>query len=189
MHTGVQTYHINLAGQSQHLNAIGDVCLLQSPLLAVFCSVKCPASIILKAHDFGQILKAAGTNVISGFHSPIEQEVLTVLLRGEGGIVVCPARNIEDMRITAEWKPHIDSGRLAIVSIFEKKDSRITQRTADARNQFVAALGKELFVAYAEPGGRTETLCKTWISRGKSILTFDSPYTKNLIEMGAIILK
>jgi hypothetical protein len=49
-------------------------------LLGVFCSVKCPASLILKAYDVSRELAAQGLTVISGFQSPVEKEVLTVLL-------------------------------------------------------------------------------------------------------------
>ena len=72
------------------LNALGDVSILQQPLLGIFYSVKCPANLILKAHDVAREFADQGQAVTSGFQLPVEKEVLTVLLRGNGSSVVCP---------------------------------------------------------------------------------------------------
>src|SRR5690606_6398022 len=114
---------------------------------AVFCSVKCPASIILKTYDLAQRLKDHKTPVISGFHSPVEQEMLVTLLRGEVPIIVCPARSIAKMRIPAHWKPHIENGRMAIVSPFPDHLRRATQESAATRNRLVAAMASQVFIA------------------------------------------
>ncbi|VAX30088.1 hypothetical protein MNBD_NITROSPIRAE03-505 [hydrothermal vent metagenome] len=49
----------------------------------------------------------------------------------------------------------------------------------------MAAIADELFVPYAEPGSKTEALCKKWIEKGKTVRTFESKDTKNLFELGA----
>jgi len=79
--------------------AIGNLELLKHKKLAFFCSVKCPGHLILKAYDLSQSLKEAGVTVIGGFHSPIERECLTILLRGKQPVIVCPARSINGLRI------------------------------------------------------------------------------------------
>ena len=70
-----------LPGQNTTLN--GD-------LWAFFCSSKCPGEIILKAHDLAQKFKEIGVPTIGGYHSPVEQECLRVLLRGSQPILLCP---------------------------------------------------------------------------------------------------
>ncbi len=63
--------------------ARGNIDLLpKENLWALFCSNKCPAEIILKAHDLAHEFKEVGVSTIGGFHSPIEKESLRVLLRG-----------------------------------------------------------------------------------------------------------
>ena len=169
----------------EQLFIIGESSLPEQPALALFCSVKCPASIILRTYDLAQKLKDHKTPIISGFHSPVEQEMLVTLLRGEAPIIVCPARSIDKMRIPAHWKPHIDNGRMAIVSPFPANLRRATQESAAIRNGLVAALASQVFIAYAEPGGKTETFARALIADGVDVRTFDTEQTHNLLESGA----
>ena len=69
------------------------------PLLALLCSAKAPASIILQVHDLAQGWRTGGVTVMSGFHSPVERECLAVLLRGPGPVILCPARGLARMRL------------------------------------------------------------------------------------------
>lgn len=50
--------------------------------LALVCSVKCPGDLILKTYDLAQQLREAEVTIIGGFHSLMERECLTILLRG-----------------------------------------------------------------------------------------------------------
>ncbi len=85
--------------EQRTLWAIGDAQILNVGLLALFCSVRCPGDLILKTYDLARTLRDAGVPVIGGFHSPMEKECLRLLLRGQQPVVVCPARNIENMRV------------------------------------------------------------------------------------------
>jgi len=168
-----------------YLSIMGNSELLNAPLFALFCSVKCPASIILKTYDLAQMLKDRHIGVISGFHSPVEKEVLVTLLHGDSSIVICPARSIQNMRLHADWKKPLEQQRLLIVSPFAENQSRATQEMAALRNQLVAALAQQVFIAYAEPGGKTETFARVLIAAGKPVTTFEAKETKNLLTAGA----
>ena len=74
------------------LSALGNFDLLALPKTALFCSVRCPGSVILTAYDQAATWRDAGRCIISGFHSPVEKECLQILLRGTQPIVICPAR-------------------------------------------------------------------------------------------------
>lgn len=169
----------------KQVSTIGDSKLLKQKLRAIFCSIKCPASIILKTHEFAQTLKTQETVVISGFHSPVEKEVLTTLLQGTAPIIVCPARSIENMRIPSDWKPAINDGQMLIISPFPKSQRRSTKQTIITRNQLVGVLADTIFIAYAEDGGKTELFAEEMLKQNKEILTIQSKYTQNLITMGA----
>ena len=54
-----------------------------------------------------------------------------------------------------------------------------------AINRFVAALADVLFVAHAEPGGKTEAFCLDLLGRGKRLYTLDDRSNENLLAMGA----
>jgi hypothetical protein len=132
-----------------------------------------------------QILRETGMTVIGGFHSPMEQECLTILLRGKQPIIICPARGIEKMRIKAEFKKPLEDGRLLILSPFNESQRRPTVKTTHYRNLFTAALSSVIFVTYAEPSGKTEEFCRKVLSWQKPLYTFDSDFNKNIIDMGA----
>ena len=76
------------------ITGLGNIDVLRHNSTALFCSQKCPGDLILKTYDLAQILRQAGMTVIDGFHSPMEQECLAMLLRGTHPIIICPARNI-----------------------------------------------------------------------------------------------
>jgi len=67
--------------------ALGNLDILRHNSTAFFCSSKCPGDLIVKTYDIAQILRDAGMTVISGFHSPMERECLTILLRGTQPVI------------------------------------------------------------------------------------------------------
>lgn len=158
-----------------NLTVIGDPALLHRIELAIFCSVQCPGQIILKFHDRAHELAAAGTGVISPFHSPLEQETLRVLLRGQGPLVICPARGIGSMRVPQAYRPHIDAGHLAIVSSFPDTQKRATAQTATLRNQMVALLAQRVLIAYAAPGGKMAAFYEWLATNRRPVERLDTP--------------
>jgi predicted Rossmann fold nucleotide-binding protein DprA/Smf involved in DNA uptake len=125
---------------------------------ALFCSAHTPGDAILRAHDAARRLRNEGVTVISGFHSPIEKECLRILLRGKQPIIVCPARAIEAMRMSTECRAAYDAGRLLFLSPFTKQPKRVTKESAVRRNEIVAALADEVFIAHVTPGGQTDRM-------------------------------
>lgn len=164
---------------------LGNLDLLKEKPLALFCSVKCPGNLILQTYDLAQQLRQAGVTVIAGFHSPMEQECLTILLRGSQPIIVCPARSLQGMRIPADYRQPLDTGRLLLLSPFDGKDRRVTEETALFRNRFVAALADAIFVAHAEPESKTEQFCREARGWKKPLYTLDGDANTNLLAMGA----
>jgi predicted Rossmann fold nucleotide-binding protein DprA/Smf involved in DNA uptake len=170
------------------LGYIGNVELLKSEPLALFCSKKCPGNLILKTYDLAQSLREAGTSVMSGFHSPVERECLNILLRGRNPIILCLARGLERIRIPKEYCKPMDEGRLLLLSPFSEKYRRADAKLATARNAVVAAIVDSVFVAHAEPGSKTEMLCRDVIKWGKYLRTFDDDANHHLMALGARLL-
>lgn len=127
--------------------ALGKLGILRHRKLALFCSVKCPGNLILKTYDLARELRDEGITVISGFHSPIEKECLRILLRGKQPIIVCPARALDGMRIPAECRAAFRGGRVLFLSPFTESPKRVTKDSARRRNEIVAALADEAFIA------------------------------------------
>jgi len=167
------------------ITTIGNLDILHHNSTAFFCSTKCPGDLIVKTYDIAQILRDAGMTVISGFHSPMERESLTILLRGSQPVIVCPARSINNMRINREYKKPLKDGRLLFLSPFDENQRRISAKSSHYRNLFVAAMSAAVFVIHAGTGSKTEAFCKEILSWQKPIYTLDSDYNTNLIKMGA----
>jgi len=174
-----------LGGAAPRIAALGDVGLLRQRKVALFCSVRCPGNLILKTYDLACSLRDAGVTVIGGFHSPMEKECLTLLLRGRQPIIICPARSIEGMRLPRPWRGPVDEGRLLLLSPYPANQNRATADRACARNVFVAALADEVFVSHASPGGKTEQFCRQVVTWGKPLCTFDAPENAGLLALGA----
>lgn len=165
---------------------LGNRKALTQPLLALFCSERCPGDPIIKACDAATALRDAGVPVISGFHSSVERECLRILLRGTQPVVICPARSIERMRLPADWRDPLHGGRLLLVSPFSAKQNRITAALAAQRNEFVAAVARAVLVAYADPGGLIERLTSKLLASGRPVLALDSPNNAHLFGAGAV---
>lgn len=179
-----------LAGRAPvTLTARGNVDLLSRTappvLVAVFCSVQCPAPLIVQTYELARALRDAAVPVIGGFHSPMEKECLPVLLQGAQPVIVCPARGIERMRLVKEWKAALLQGRLLLLSPFADSPRRATTARAGFRNECVAALADILLVAYATPGGRVERLCHTVRGWGKPLLALAHEENMGLLALGA----
>jgi len=172
---------------ASHVTVLGTTAAIQGRKLALFSSVKCPGDIILKTFDLAQHLRDQGVTVIGGFHSPMEQECLRILLRGKQPVIWCPARSIEGMAIRRELRPPLDDGRLLILSPFEQKHRRQSAELAAIRNRFVAAVADAIFIAYASPGGKIEELAREAWTWKKPLYTFASPYNEALVKMGAAV--
>ena len=189
--------------------SLGDRGLLKHTWTAFFCSVRCPGNLILKAYDLAQKWRAENQPVIGGFHSPVEKEVLRILLRSTVPVCIVLARCLPK-RIQPEFRRPLDEGRLLLLSSFDAKTKRATQETAAQRNRAVAALADKVFVAYAAPGSKTEAFCREIAGTGnpstelragpstklragplaglrvKTCMTFDDPKTDNLKSAGFV---
>ncbi|MHC1729753.1 MAG: DNA-processing protein DprA [Syntrophobacteraceae bacterium] len=174
-----------LSGGFQKLWAIGDLHILSNPLVAFFCSSKCPGQVILRVYDLARSLRDAGITVISGFHSSMERECLEFLIRGDQPIVICPARGIDGMRLPSKWQKAISGKRLLLLSPFDPNHRRSTNALPETRNRFAADLADSVLVAHAAEGGKLEKLCLVLMVQGKAVNTLDVGENVSLIKKGA----
>jgi predicted Rossmann fold nucleotide-binding protein DprA/Smf involved in DNA uptake len=169
------------------LNFIGQGELSLSGSLALICSARAPAGILLAGHDLAQQWRQERKAIISGFHSPVEQEALEILLREPGRTIYCPARGLPK-RLKPGWQSALDAGRLTILSPFPDSVRRATKETAIYRNRFVAALADTVLIAYAHPGSSTEQLAQEVLGWGKPVYTLAHESNAPLQVVGAKIM-
>ena len=146
------------ADAPRQLWLLGAPALLAARKTALFCSARCPGDAILRAHDAAAHLRDQGETVISGFHSPVERDCLHILLRGRQPLIVCPARALDGMRLPHAWQTALNTGRLLLLSPFEKTPRRVTADSARRRNELVAAWADRVLIAHGAPGGQIAAL-------------------------------
>ncbi len=170
------------------LNTVGAACILQRPKVALLCSQKCPGALILETYDLCQHFRATGVTVISGFHSPMEQECLRILLRSPHPQIWCLARGLMQ-RIPSkpvDCQQAVADGRLLIISPFPSSAKRIAADMAVVRNRTVAELADAVVIPYAAPGSRMEVLSRELLATGKPLYTFDHQSNAELLAAGAL---
>ena len=152
---------------------VGSATALSAPMTAFLCSKETPGATILKAFDQAAAWRDAGLCVISGFHSPLEQQCLDILLRGKQPIVMALARSLGKLRLPAAQRKALDDGRLTIISPFPETEKRATADLARQRNRIVAALAGEVVFAFVSPDGSISHLANElagWVVNPNVIL-------------------
>ena len=153
----------------KEIEHMGNIELLDCSLLAIFSSAKCPASLILQAHDYAKEIRDGEMGIISGFHSPAEQEVLAVLLKGTCPIVVVLGRRLENARIPAAWKTEIEKSRLLVISPFKEYQKYVTKEMSMKRNDLAARIAGRVLIVHASEGGSLGGQVEKWKSEGIQI--------------------
>ena len=134
------------------MKTLGNIDLLKTRKTAFLCSRKIPALVVLKCYDWAIAQREAGVCVISGFHSVMEKDVMHYLLKGKQPIIMALARELPAKQ-DPELQPHINTGRLLLVSPFEKEVGRVTEATAYTRNKLMLELADEVVIGYKHPDG------------------------------------
>lgn len=138
--------------------------LLDLALRAFCASRQCPGTAIRAAMDWALQQASAKQAVISGFHSPLEQAVLNVLMAAGSPAVVVLARPVQGATLPPKWRDPFATGRMAVVSGVVAA-SRLTQQLAIERNALVAQLAHSIGVAHASPTGFLAAQIEQWRRR------------------------
>lgn len=184
---GIRRY---LSNPPEFLTYLGNIDLLHTTCIGLFCSRQCPGNVILRLYDWmndwaKKDWTKSNSAIVGGFHSPMEDECLRLLLRGKAGVILCHARSIETLRVPSRFKPALEEGRMLLLSPFSGQERRMTRDLAERRNEFVAALADAILIAHAAPGSKTESFARRIATWGKPLYTIDVPDNRNSIELGA----
>jgi len=135
-------------------SCVGNAVLLDEPLLGLVASRECPGCVLLETLDGVPQWVKEGRVILSGFHAPLEQQVLRSVLRRKGRVVKLLARGLTDYRIPSEERESIERGRMLVLTACPPELRRTTRATALERNRLVLALATEVvapYVAKASP--------------------------------------
>jgi predicted Rossmann fold nucleotide-binding protein DprA/Smf involved in DNA uptake len=142
--------------------------LLDLELTAFFASRQCSGTAIRVAMDWALHQARAKRAVVSGFHSPLEQSVLKVLIAANSPAVVVLARSVQGAKLPPEWSALLEKGNLAVVSGLVTT-SRLTQQLATERNALVVQLAERIVVAHVSPAGSLAAQVEHWHHEGRQV--------------------
>lgn len=135
--------------------------LLEYPLTAFFASRRCSGRAIWAAMDWAVEQARVKATLIGGFHSPLEQSVLEVMLAAHAPVVIVIARKLETAQLPAAWLTATQAGTIAVVST-EDAQQRLTAELAMRRNHWNARHAAHIVVAEAARGGGLEACVAQW---------------------------
>lgn len=132
---------------------VGNAALLSEPLFGFLASRQCPGHLLIETLDRVPHWVREGRVLLSGFHAPLEQQVLISHLRRGGRAVKILARSFASTYRPAcsEEKQALAENRLLVISPFPTTVKRTTRQTALQRNQLVRALADEVHSADSAP--------------------------------------
>ncbi len=125
---------------------LGNKDLLNKRKIGFLASRKISTSAVLPTLDWAvEISKRTDVAVVSGFHSRLEKDVLKFLLQGKCGIIVVLARGMYH-RLPASLQQVMGENRLLIIALGKETVTRVSERTAHKRNEYVRELADENFL-------------------------------------------
>lgn len=147
--------------QKDGIAGVGDMALLEQPLTAFFASRRCSGRAIRAAMDWAVVQARMKMPLIGGFHSPLEQSVLEVMLAAHAPVVIVIARKLESAQLPTEWLDAAQTGTVAVVSM-EDTMQRLTAEHAIRRNHWIACHAAHIVVAEASPDGNLASCLAQW---------------------------
>ena len=132
----------------------GNQELLDRKTIAFLSSRTIATDKVMACYDWATSLNAETDCVISGFQSPIEQDVLHFLLKNRIPVIVVLARAMYK-QIPEELEEAYNDERVLFISI--SNNTRVNKATALIRNRYVVDLAQEvLFGMLAEKSSLNE---------------------------------
>lgn len=130
----------------------GETALLTEPLLGLIASRECPGHVLLETLDRVPEWVKVGRVLVSGFHSPLEQQVLRSMFRRKGRVVKVLARGMTEYHPQPDEREPLAGGRMLVITACPPEVRRTTRETALDRNQLVLALASEIIAPYVADG-------------------------------------
>lgn len=166
---------------------MGQSAILNGKLLGIISARKIDSDLALKTSQLlKQLAFLEDVSFISGWHSPLEEEALRILLVQPAPIIFCVPKSLYKFVPSAEVKNRISQGRALLLSHCSPKAKRITRDASVRRNQLVVSLAMAMLVLSAPEGSASLRLARTALSKGKPVLTPEHRINSGLLASSAL---
>ena len=147
------------------MSSLGNTDLLERHLVAFFASRSVTPETESRVIAWAEDICKTDSVVISGFHSPLEKEILNYLLERQHPVIIALGRALYK-RIPEHLQPHFDEGRVLFVSF--RDYSRHSWNSAHIRNWSVAKLAEEVYFTQFDNTSSLSTLHYTFKHYGNT---------------------
>ena len=143
-----------MMASSLQVATMGDVAVWKLPKVGFLSSRKVPPAAVMKCYDWATEMRDKGVCVMGGFQSPLERDVLALLLEGRQPVVWVLARKLWTSRgVPKACRAAIEEGRLLIASPVSQSIRRADAQSASVRNRFILETAQRVVFAALDPNG------------------------------------
>jgi predicted Rossmann fold nucleotide-binding protein DprA/Smf involved in DNA uptake len=152
----------------QQIFYMGDQSILDLYKVAFLSSRRISSDAVLKCLDWATEQRDKGVCVMSGFHSPLEKDVLYFLLKGKQPVVLVLGRSLY-RQFPNEFEKPLEEKRLLIVSPMNQTISRYSARSSLIRNKYIIDTADEIVFGALDMTGSLYPLYEKILSEGKLV--------------------
>jgi predicted Rossmann fold nucleotide-binding protein DprA/Smf involved in DNA uptake len=164
----------------------GEPSILNSKLLGIVSARKIEPDLAWKVSDLMRELPLLEVAFISGWHSPLEEEALRILLTRSAKIVFCTAKSLDKFKPSSEVEDLVSQRQALLLTHCSPKAKRISRDASLRRNQLVVGLARAILVLSAPQGSASLKLAKTAIGLGKPVFTPQHQMNQGLLASNAL---
>ncbi|MBI2089044.1 MAG: DNA-processing protein DprA [Deltaproteobacteria bacterium] len=181
---GIDSFFTRKPGK---LWCVGDPVILKSKLLGIVSARNIDPELALRTSELlRQLARVDNLSFIGGWHSPLEEEALRILLVHRVRVIFCLPKDLRRFVPSSEVRNRIRDGRLLLLTHCSPKAKRISRDASLRRNLLVAAVSQGLLVLAAPPGSRSLKLAQKAISLGRPVFTPQHRMNERLLSSGAL---
>lgn len=174
-------------GKPPRLWCRGDLTILNQELLGIISARQVDSDL---ASECSQLLKQLvflkDVSFVGGWHSPLEEEALRVLIAQEASIVFCVSKSLDRFVPSIELDSRVSQGQALLLTHCSPKAKRITRDASIRCNQLVVELAKALLILSAPEGSASLHLARSALRQGKTVHTLEHRLNKDLLIAGAV---
>ena len=174
-------------GKPPSLWCRGDLTILNHTLLGIISARQIDSDL---ASESSQLLKQLvfmkDVSFVGGWHSPLEEDALRVLLAQEASIIFCVSKGLDRFIPSIEVASRVSQGQALLLTHCSPKAKRITRGASMRRNQLVVELAKAILILSAPEGSASLNLARSALRQGKTVHTLEHRLNKDLLIAGAV---
>jgi predicted Rossmann fold nucleotide-binding protein DprA/Smf involved in DNA uptake len=166
---------------------VGDPTMLNRTLVGIISARQIDSDLPLKTLQLlKQLALLKEACFISGWHSPLEQEALRIIVAQGASIIFCVAKSLNRFVPPVEIKHRVSQGGALLLTHCSPKAKRISREASIRRNELIVGLAKVLLVLSAPDGSASLKLANSALRRGRSVLTIEHRMNNELLAAGAV---